>query len=1500
MVDTREGLGRCCQLLHPNREGHYQHLEAIGAGASCIAYRAEFVDGSGFTTDHLLKEYYPVSLHIARRPDGSLEPDAGEREKYEAGLHRFREGYTFQRAIRRTEGLMNSTSNIQDVFDANGTTYIDMTVMNGQTYTEVEEPTLYQLLRHMKALAKVIGNYHKAGFLHLDIKPDNIFVYPETPEMLLLFDFDSVVKKDDTFAVRCSSYTEGWAAPEQLTRSKRNKICEATDLYAIGEIIFQRLFGRHSGPENRRSFSSFGYDVDSPFLRNVNPRVYPLLTEFLHKTICVTPEKRYQNADELLRSLDELIRLADPGMTFVKGNFTYQSAGFSGREELLSEIDAFFHGQSEDKGNALFLNGVGGIGKTELAKRYAYLHQQEYARVLFLPFQNSIEETLCQDFFEIYHGNVSDDEEEDKAKDPQKKLYASRLRLLKEDLTPQDLLILDNFDTFDEKIQDLLEIDCRILVTTRLDVSDYNYPQRTVRAIREMDTLWEIFRQYNQLDYTEDECTQIETLIDYVDRHTMTVCLIAKYLKENEEDPAVLLEAMKTREGITATQDSTRVRHRKDRRMTNESVEKHLRILFDLSHFSQNEIDLLAALSLLGPVRIAKDTAQKLLDAAYRESTMQNLVKAGWVELSRDNIVSLHQIILDLSYKTLVPECSSFAPVVQGMLEYMKSSAESIHSRRHKLTLVKLFWERICRYLYSMGEEALSAAEMYYLYHTDGLTSYNEEQDESMDKAEAVCDRFPAQESTDLLFRFKIARIRDEGHKYEDTLVEHYDDEDYLNERKECVYRHEIAAWKLLFSPARRDSEKAADVEEYIKQLVVPDAAVCDDADRENLSAFLRKFSVLPDLNDVQAEMIDKLLELAKVMDSTAEMICGFELELTKEHPAYALYLEEACILRYAYLLAVTTKQDDAVQGQPLQKLAVFYSEEDTQFARISVFADPRKMSFYAFEARRLREKNTPPDSDCLEVTVYPDDCGFESYVDTADDETRKGNYKKAIELLELALENQEDLEEELLSRMAWNYIQLYISEGHLQDAYDCLLDTLTYDQQYGLSDVSVLMTLADVCERLGRKEESAGWYNVLLDEHCGTYDALDNSDKVEVLLACALRAELGEPYRIDEELGQWLVERLREFDACDYIVPKLSEVYQKLFDELRRNLGFEEIVRLVLNAAGKLEWHGKQAEMLYLLVCEACRREERDYDICFESAVKAVNLFSSEPLPNRSRFLALMEELSQKPGLISELSLERYHILQADLYYRQSDSDPDVTEQLRKKCNYYLVAEHDAKACASAEDAVRVWEEAREAYSDISDYANGLRCCEQLDVLLAECEDPDLLRYSYSYSLDNNYEARLRFEYGLNDTEGMHRCVERMYALCCRLAVEGKDAEDYTEESHIESLMRAVIEELASPQDAATVIFIGLLRIHRRLSDRKFCIPAGLSIFDPEAVGPEVARMVDALPETVPDDCRDDIQETMELIAPLYAPAFPESAAAFERFQRVCSFCGVEEKHIK
>lgn len=53
------------------------------------------------------------------------------------------------------------------------------------------------------------------------------------------------------------------------------------------------------------------------------------------------------------------------------------------------------------KSNVLFLSGIGGIGKTEIAKRYAYIIQQVYDNIVFLPFSSSLAETFCSDELHI-------------------------------------------------------------------------------------------------------------------------------------------------------------------------------------------------------------------------------------------------------------------------------------------------------------------------------------------------------------------------------------------------------------------------------------------------------------------------------------------------------------------------------------------------------------------------------------------------------------------------------------------------------------------------------------------------------------------------------------------------------------------------------------------------------------------------------------------------------------------------------------------------------------------------------------------------------------------------------------------------------------------------------------------------------------------------------------------------------------------------------------------
>ena len=57
------------------------------------------------------------------------------------------------------------------------------------------------IIRLIKAIAVSLNNLHNQGYVYLDLKPENIFIYPETPEMIMLFDFDSAIKKENIFVI---------------------------------------------------------------------------------------------------------------------------------------------------------------------------------------------------------------------------------------------------------------------------------------------------------------------------------------------------------------------------------------------------------------------------------------------------------------------------------------------------------------------------------------------------------------------------------------------------------------------------------------------------------------------------------------------------------------------------------------------------------------------------------------------------------------------------------------------------------------------------------------------------------------------------------------------------------------------------------------------------------------------------------------------------------------------------------------------------------------------------------------------------------------------------------------------------------------------------------------------------------------------------------------------------------------------------------------------------
>ena len=73
-----------------DHSGEYTIKSVLGRGASTIAYLADYSDRSGYTSERILKEYYPISLDIARDSSGELIYAGSVTEKFIEGLAHYK------------------------------------------------------------------------------------------------------------------------------------------------------------------------------------------------------------------------------------------------------------------------------------------------------------------------------------------------------------------------------------------------------------------------------------------------------------------------------------------------------------------------------------------------------------------------------------------------------------------------------------------------------------------------------------------------------------------------------------------------------------------------------------------------------------------------------------------------------------------------------------------------------------------------------------------------------------------------------------------------------------------------------------------------------------------------------------------------------------------------------------------------------------------------------------------------------------------------------------------------------------------------------------------------------------------------------------------------------------------------------------------------------------------------------------------------------------------
>jgi serine/threonine protein kinase len=206
-----------------------------------------------------------------------------------------------------------SHANIVQVADfvslQNGITFIVMELIAGHTLEaaiHAQAPFPPKRVGHIaRQIAAGLGEAHRMGFVHRDVKPSNIMLSPSPKgEHVKILDFGVVGIGQAPIASRLTGIghiigTPTYMAPEQVHDPS---VGPAADLYALGVIMFEMLAGEPP-------FT--GVDRTEVFIKHISeppPSLPPaqglelLVSSLLEKQ----PEKRPKRADEVIRSIERL------------------------------------------------------------------------------------------------------------------------------------------------------------------------------------------------------------------------------------------------------------------------------------------------------------------------------------------------------------------------------------------------------------------------------------------------------------------------------------------------------------------------------------------------------------------------------------------------------------------------------------------------------------------------------------------------------------------------------------------------------------------------------------------------------------------------------------------------------------------------------------------------------------------------------------------------------------------------------------------------------------------------------------------------------------------------------------------------------------------------------------------------------------------------------------------------------------------------------------------
>jgi serine/threonine protein kinase len=188
--------------------------------------------------------------------------------------------------------------NVYAVFEENGTAYQAMEFLDGQSAGSLVEKGKLpenEAVSIIERVADALATMHASGFIHRDLKPDNIVQTKDGRTVLIDFGTAKQFVREKTQKLT-PMLTPGYAPLEQY--SSQARFDHRLDIYALGATLYHLLTGEVPVAAVERAAG-----VELPSVRDKNPSVSQAVSDAVERAMAVKVGERFDSVRDFAQAL---------------------------------------------------------------------------------------------------------------------------------------------------------------------------------------------------------------------------------------------------------------------------------------------------------------------------------------------------------------------------------------------------------------------------------------------------------------------------------------------------------------------------------------------------------------------------------------------------------------------------------------------------------------------------------------------------------------------------------------------------------------------------------------------------------------------------------------------------------------------------------------------------------------------------------------------------------------------------------------------------------------------------------------------------------------------------------------------------------------------------------------------------------------------------------------------------------------------------------------------